>query len=344
MRVTRRGFLKSAFGAGAGLALARSPQRAAAQAPASAAQAERNKAVVLRYKKAQGTAEDAAVAKEVLAPGYKRTRAGIQHLANNARDQGFPSPGPNLRAAIPDRADVIEDVIADGDQVGLLFRVTGTHLGNFYGIPPTGKKIDIYEAAIFRLADGKITEAWFMADEAGLLKQLGAKLPLRKDGRMVVPVSTNAGEDGDTLLARLTARPAASLEERNKIVVARSKASNPPKDNRAPDYKQRRQGFQHLREHGIATGTDRETPTRAFPDRRDAVDDLLAEGDKVWMRFQLRGTHTERLYGLPPTGNRVDVAEIGIMRFADGMWKEGWYFGDELGMLLQLGAPDLLAR
>lgn len=341
MRVTRRRFLKSAIGAGASLALARSPRWAFAQAQAS--QAERNKAVVLRYKKAQGTPENAAVAKESLAPDFKRTRAGIQHLANNARDQGFPSPGPNLRDAIPDRVDVIEDIIADGDQVGLLFRITGTHLGNFYGIPPTGKKIDIYEAAIFRLADGKITEAWFMADEAGLLKQLGAKLPLRKDGRMIVPVSANAGEDGDTLLARLAARPAASPEERNKIIVARSKASNPPKGNRAPDYKQRRQGFQLLREHGIATGTAKETPTRAFPDRRDAVDDLLAEGDKVWMQFHLRGTQTEKLYGLPPTGHRVDVAEIGIMRFADGMWKEGWYFGDELGMLLQLGAPDLLA-
>jgi hypothetical protein len=43
-----------------------------------------------------------------------------------------------------------------------------------------------------------------------------------------------------------------------------------------------------------------------------------------------------------PTGNKVDVAEIGIMRFADGQWKEGWYFGDELGMLLQLGVPHLL--
>ena len=60
------------------------------------------------------------------------------------------------------------------------------------------------------------------------------------------------------------------------------------------------------------------------------------------MQFHLRGTHTANLYGLPPTGNRVDMAEIGIMRFVDGMWKEGWYFGDELGMLLQLGAPDLL--
>lgn len=44
--------------------------------------------------------------------------------------------------------DVIEDIIADGDQVGLLFRVTGTHRANFFGIPATGKKIDVYELGI----------------------------------------------------------------------------------------------------------------------------------------------------------------------------------------------------
>ena len=68
----------------------------------------------------------------------------------------------------------------------------------------------------------------------------------------------------------------------------------------------------------------------------------MGEGDKVWMHFRLRGTQTLPLYGVAPTGKKVDVAEIGIMRFVDGQWKEGWYFGDELGMLLQLGVPNLL--
>ena len=338
MAVTRRGFLQGVAGAGAGVMLARHLPAAAQDV----ATLERNKAAVLRYKQAQGTAEEAAAIKETVAPGSVRTRAGFLHLAANAQDQGFPGPGTNLRTAIPDRVDVIEDVIADGNQVGLLFRVTGTHRGDFYGIPATGRKIDVYEAGIFTLTDGRITSSWFMADEAALLKQLGVKLPSRKDGRFIVPPVTAVGMDGDTLLAQIGARPAATEAERNKLVVARSKASNPPKDNRAPDYKQRRQGFQHLREHGIATNTAKETPTSAFPDRRDFVDGLMGEGDKVWMQFRLRGTQTRPMYGVAPTGNKVDVAEIGIMRFADGQWKEGWYFGDELGMLLQLGVPNLL--
>lgn len=338
MVVTRRGFLRGVAGAGAGVMLAR-------HLPAAArdyAQLERNKAVVLGYKQSQGTPDAADMMRESLAPGARRLRAGFRHLAANAQDQNFPDTGINQRLAFPDRFDVIEDVIADGDRVGLLYRITGTHDGDFYGIPATGRPIDIRAVALFTLAGGRITTRWYMADEVALLKQLRAKLPSRRDGRLIVPPVTAAGMDGDAWLARLGAQPATTEAERNKIVVARSKAGNPHKGNRAPDYRQRRQGFQHLREHGIATGTARQTPTSAFPDRKDAVDDLLAEGNKVWIQFRLRGTQTKPLYGVAPTGNKVDVAEIGIMRFADGQWKEGWYFGDELGMLLQLGVPHLL--
>src|SRR5712692_2646224 len=151
---TRRRFLKNAFGAGAGLALAaQHPHWAAAQTPA-ASQLKRNKAVALRYKE---TMNRRAPTEEFFAPGYKRMRAGLQHLAHNARDQGFANPGTGLRDAIPDRVDVIEDIIADGDRVGMLWRLTGTHKGDLFGIAPTGKRIDVHELGILRLANGKIT-------------------------------------------------------------------------------------------------------------------------------------------------------------------------------------------
>jgi predicted TIM-barrel fold metal-dependent hydrolase len=107
----------------------------------------RNVAVALRFKKSQGTGEMPQVEKEVLAPRYDRVRGGNFHLAGNARDQGYPHPGMYLRSAFPDRVDVIEQVIAEGDRVGLLFRVTATHTGNFFGIAPTGRRVDVYEVA-----------------------------------------------------------------------------------------------------------------------------------------------------------------------------------------------------
>jgi len=330
----RRRFLKNAIGAAAAVAFA---SRAAAQTPAS--QLERNKALARRYKE---TMNQRAPTEEFFAPGYKRTRAGLQHPANNARDQGFANPGTGLRGAIPDRVDVVEDIIADGDRVGMLWRLTGTHKGDLYGIPPTGRKIDIHELGILRLANGKIVEGWFMADEAGLLRQLGAPLPPRKDSRLIVPEPSTTGEDPDVVLKRLKSGPGASEEDRNKLIVASSKTVPPATAVRAADYRQTRFGFQHLRDYGVAKNLAKFNITHAFPDRRDRIDTLLAEGEKVWMQFELIGTHTESLYGLAPSRKRVGVTEIGVMRIADGKWKESWYFGDELGLLLQLDILQVL--
>src|SRR5262245_19722610 len=218
---TRRRFLKSAA-AGAGLTLAAQEIRSA---QAQATLLERNKAVALRFKKAQGTPEEEAAMKEVLSPGYKRWRGGLHHLATNAQGQGFPGTGSFLRGAFPDRVDVIEQVIADGDMVGLLFRLQGTHQGNLFGIPPTGRKVDVYEIAVLRIVDGRMVEGWFMADEAGLLKQLGAPFPERKDGKLIVPPITGAGEDPDAVVARLQAGSQTTQEDRYRLIVARSKGA-----------------------------------------------------------------------------------------------------------------------
>jgi predicted ester cyclase len=339
--MTRRGFVKGTVGTiGAGIVLHVAQSGWAVTHDNSAL--ERNKSLALRFKKAQGQPDQDRIIREVLAPDYKRVRGGMFHLERNAREQGFPGPGSYLRDAIPDRVDVIEEVIAEGEHVGLLFRITGTHQGNLFGIPPTGRKIDVYEAAIFRIAGDKLVEGWFMADEAGLLKQLGASMPLRKDGKRMVPSVTGVGEDPDTVLQRLQAGAQTTREDQNRLRVARSKGAAPPATDRAADFKQLRQGFQHMRDYGMAKGVAAETPTRALPDRRDLIDGFIAEGETVWMRFKIAGTQTGKLYGVAPTGKRIEAEEIGIMKFQDGKWKSGWYFGDELALMLQLDALHML--
>lgn len=343
---TRRKFLSSALGLSAtallGSAGGRSARAQSASAGSAAANLTRNKSIVRRLKESQGTPDAEAVAREFQSPDYRRLRGGFAHLAANAAGQGFPGTGTNLRAAIPDRTDTIEQIVADGDKVGMLFRITGTHRGNLFGIPATGRPIDVYEAGIYRLRNGQVVEAWFMADEAGLLKQLGATLPVRKDHQLIAPSVTGGGEDGDALVRRLTADGTTTQALRNKLAVARSKSSMPDENARAADYHQLRQGFQYLRDYGNAHGVGDQTPTRALPDRHDRVDELLAEGDSVWMRFRLTGTNTRPLYGLPASNARVEVPELGIMHFKNGKWTEGWYFGDELGLLLQIGQPNAL--
>ena len=299
----------------------------------------RNVAIALRFKKSQGTPAMPQVEKEVLAANYDRARGGNFHLASNARDQNWAHPGMYLRDAIPDRVDVMEQVIADGDRVGLLFRVTGTHTGSFFGIAPTGRRIDVYEIAWLRFSNGQMVEGWFMMDETALLKQLGVKLPPRADGRIVAPPLPAAGEEIDALAWRLAAQP--DELNNNRIIVARSRAAHDG-GGRAADHRSRRFGFLHLREYSIAKGLGELALDAAIPDRHDRIEAMMAEGDTVWMRFNTGGTHSGSLAGIAPTGQRVGVPVAMIARFIDGKWRESWTFADELGFLLQLGQPNLL--
>ena len=305
-------------------------------------QLERNKAVALRFKKSQGTRDMPQVEKEVLAPNYNRIRGGNFHLAGNARGQGWPEPGMYLRTAFPDRVDVIERVVAEGDTVGLLFRLTATHTGNLFGIAPTGRKVDVYEIALLRIVNGQMVEGWFMMDEAELLRQLGARMPVRRDGRIIAPPVPAAGEDGDALAQRLSSKRPLTQMDRHKVIAARSRSSVPSAADRSPDYQRQREAFQHLHDFGVARGAGGETLRSALSERQDRIDRLVAEGDQAWMRFYLYGIHQARLYGLPATGKRVGVPAVEIARFAGGKLTESWCFGDELGLLLQLGVPNLL--
>jgi predicted ester cyclase len=309
--------------------------------PQRSGELARNVEVALRFKKNQGTPDMPQVEKELLAAHYDRARGGNLHLANNARDTDMIHPGLYLRKALPDRVDVIERVIADGDRVGLLFRVTATNTGGFFGIPPTGKKIDVYEIALLKLANGQLVEGWFMMDEAALLQQLDTKLPARPDGHIIAPPIPEKGEEVESVIQRIESQVALSTHDRNKILAAASRATR-AKDSRAPNHRHLRFGFQHLRDFRKARGGTFDLDA-AIPDRHDKIEVLMAEGNEVWMRFSTGGTHTGNLCGIAPTGKRVGVHVTAIMKFADGKVTESWTFADEFGLLLQLGQPHLLA-
>ena len=310
---------------------------------ASRSQLERNKAIVRSFKECQGTKDQDATMRAIMSPDYNRVRGGLIHLAENAEGQDFPSPGLFLRTALPDRVDAIEDIVAEGDRVAMLWRLNATHTGNLFGIPPTGKKIDIYEVGFFRVVEEKIVEGWFMCDELGLLIQLGAQMPRRKDGRVIPPHVTDEGEDGDALVERLMAQSQATQQARNKIKVARSKSSHKKPEDRT-NFVQARWGLQHLRDYGEKNSVMELDPNHACPGRSDRITALVAEGDEVWMRFNLRGTHLQSFYGHPPTGNCCEMNEVAISRFVGDDWVEGWYLADGLGILLQLDALSLLEK
>ena len=77
------------------------------------------------------------------------------------------------RTGFPDFHVASEDMIAEGDMVASRWTASGTHKGELFGIPPTGKKATWKGISIYRFADGKIVEAWWSKDMFGLMQQLG---------------------------------------------------------------------------------------------------------------------------------------------------------------------------
>jgi predicted ester cyclase len=75
----------------------------------------------------------------------------------------------------------------------------------------------------------------------------------------------------------------------------------------------------------------------AFPDRRITHEDIIAEGDKVLIRWSLSGTHQGELMGIPATGRRVTVTGFDLFRIEGGKIVEMWQEADQLGMMQQLG-------
>jgi steroid delta-isomerase-like uncharacterized protein len=81
----------------------------------------------------------------------------------------------------------------------------------------------------------------------------------------------------------------------------------------------------------------------AIPDLHFAIDDLIAEGDKVAWRFTSRGTQTGPLMNIPPTGKVANVTGMVLFRLAEGKIAEVWVNYDNLGLLQQLGVIPMMA-
>jgi steroid delta-isomerase-like uncharacterized protein len=89
-------------------------------------------------------------------------------------------PGPptiegrvrNLREALPDIRYDVHDVIVEGDRAAIRWTARGTHRGPLFGIPPTGKSLEISGVIVDRFEDGVIVEHWGFWDRQSLMQQL----------------------------------------------------------------------------------------------------------------------------------------------------------------------------
>lgn len=74
----------------------------------------------------------------------------------------------------------------------------------------------------------------------------------------------------------------------------------------------------------------------AFPDIQFNPEDVIAEGDRVVVRFTIRGTHLGKFMGVPPTGKKVTWSGINILRVADGKAIELWGEASTATLMQQL--------
>lgn len=91
--------------------------------------------------------------------------------------EGFIQFFTDFRDSFPDLAIAVDHMVADDDNVSIAYTVSGTHKGNFLGIPPSGKKIKVRGVQIARFEQGKIVERWGSSDQLGILQQIGAIKP-----------------------------------------------------------------------------------------------------------------------------------------------------------------------
>jgi len=85
-------------------------------------------------------------------------------------------------AALPDLTATMEDLIVSGDRVVGRFVYRGTHLGEFMGIPPSGRPVEMRSIDIWRVADGLFVEHWDELNTLEFFQQLGALPQLAQGG------------------------------------------------------------------------------------------------------------------------------------------------------------------
>ena len=247
--------------------------------------------------------------------------------------EGFKQVATMFRTAFPDIHYAIENQIAEGDMVATRWAVTGTHKGELMGIPPTGVQATSTGISIYRIANGLIEEDWTNVDFLGLMQQLGVIPPTGNENYTWGEPSEVTGEPGDPEENKAILRRVADevLNQKNLDLVDEFYATDYV--NHIPPNPEIRgsEGFKQFFAMQFA----------AFPDFHLTAEDVLAEGDKVVLRWTFTGTHEGELMGIPPTGKQVTYTGIVINRFADGKIVEDWEIADFLGMMQQLTPPPV---
>lgn len=300
---------------------------------------EEAKAVVRRWNEEGWSGGKYEIAHEVIAPEMTVHGAGGQAIGM----------GPDAlidlirtwRTAFPDGHMTIEELIVDGDLVGICNTWHGTHTAEFYGIPPSGKWVEVTSVGLDRVKDGQVVEGWGELDMVGMMQQMGA-LPMVGPGAVASGTSPLWGDD-----SKVTGEATTSPTD-NKELLARLIEAQAADDAAAGDATIEHVLDAAFVDHNPAFGTsDRAglettaaTLRAAFPDLKVTVnrDTIVAEGDRAVAHSIWTGTHTgDDLFGAAASGKTVTWTQSELVRVAGGRIVERWVSADTLTLFQQAG-------
>lgn len=238
-----------------------------------------------------------------------------------------------LLSAFPDTNAELVNHVSEGDMVAVHNVVTGTHEGEYLGIEPTGRPVEVDVRAFQRIEDGTIVEEWQLADRLSMLVQLG----------VVEPPTAPDGPSEEVPAAPPTTEPGSP--EANKRLVRR--IPEEVVNGRNPDLLEE---LLHpdVVDHSPLGETAGVEPAKrqlrrmleAFPDLEVTVEDTIADDRTVAARVTWRATNDGPFLGMEPTGRPVDFQVVPFLRVDGDRIVERWILADQLTLMHQLGLAD----
>ena len=134
--------------------------------------AEEHRQLFTRWFEELWNKKNYAITQELVHPDFTAHGAGGQEIKQGP--DGVAGMVSTWHAAFPDGHMTLDDLITEGDLSVIRMTFTGTHMGDFYGVPPCGKVITATSIGIDRVIDGKITEGWGELNMLGMMMQMGA--------------------------------------------------------------------------------------------------------------------------------------------------------------------------
>jgi predicted ester cyclase len=216
---------------------------------------------------------------------------------------------------------VAEDLFIAGDEMVGRFSISA--------IWPTGVPYNNTAICFFRFKDGRIAEEWWEADFIGVMQQTG-QLPPTRSVYVWSPPSTVTGDPGvPGQNASLAVRITQSVNARNSVLFDRVISAEYVNHDPVAWY-------------AVDKDTEAafiEAMLTAFPDQRITIEDIVASGDRVAVRYTITGTQLGPFGEIPPTGIQVHWSAMSIFRIADRKIVEAWWSEDMIGLMQQLTVP-----